>query len=267
MIEDWDDAYANAEHIPDAEAHIARWAEAAPAFRAKHPPETLSYGSHARERIDLYRPEGPVRGLAVFVHGGYWKSRDRDVWSHLAAGPRARGWAVAMPGYVLAPEARIAAITRGVARAIAAAAAAVAGPVRLAGHSAGGHLVARQVCTDSALPEAVAARVERVVSISGVHDLRPLLRTAMNAELRLDAAEAVAESPALREPVAGARVHAWVGGAERPEFVRQTALLANIWTGLGAGMSHTAVPGRHHFDVIDPLADPGSDLVAALVGD
>ena len=44
-----------------------------------------------------------------------------------------------MPGYVLAPEVRIAAITAMVADAVAAAAAEVAGPIRLAGHSAGGH--------------------------------------------------------------------------------------------------------------------------------
>jgi hypothetical protein len=100
-----------------------------------------------------------------------------------------------------------------------------------------------------------------------VHDLRPLLRTAINVDLRLDAAEAAAESPALLEPVAGARVHAWVGDAERPEFVRQTTLLANIWTGFDAQMSQTIVSGRHHFDVIEPLADPESDLVAALLAD
>ena len=29
-------------------------------------------------------------------------------------------------------------------------------------------------------------------------------------------------------------MHAWVGDGERPEFVRQTTLIANIWTGLGA---------------------------------
>ena len=60
-----------------------------------------------------------------------------------------------MPGYVLAPEARIAAITAMIAEAVAAAAAEVAGPVRLCGHSAGGHLVTRQVCDDSRLPAAV----------------------------------------------------------------------------------------------------------------
>jgi hypothetical protein len=63
------------------------------------------------------------------------------------------------------------------------------------------------------------------------------------------------------------RVHAWVGDAERPEFVRQTTLLANVWTGLGAQMAQTIVPGQHHFSVIDPLVDPESELVGTLVAD
>ncbi len=273
MITDWDDAYENSGHIPDGEGYPARWAAEAAAFRAGLTPdglrEGLAYGAHPRERLDLFCPTGRPVGLLVFVHGGYWRRFDHRLWSHLAAGPLARGWAVAMPGYPLAPEARIAAITRSVAAAIAQAAALVpAGvPVHLAGHSAGGHLVVRQVCRDAPLPGAVQARIGRVVSISGVHDLRPLLRTAINADLLLDAAAADAESPALLEPVEGARVHVWVGDDERPEFVRQSTLLANIWTGLGADMSQTVAPGRHHFDVIAPLAEPDSDLTAAVIGD
>jgi acetyl esterase/lipase len=267
MIADWDDAYANAPHIPGGEGYPPRWEVAAAAFRERTPPETLSYGPHPRERIDLFRPEGPAHGLVVFVHGGYWRAFDRGTWSHLAAGALGQGWAVAIPGYVLAPEARIAAITRAIARAVTAAAGAAAGPLRLAGHSAGGHLVARQVCTDSDLPAEVAARVGGVVAISGLHDLRPLLRTAINADLRLDMSEARAESPALLEPVPGARLHAWVGDLERPEFVRQSTLIANVWTGAGAEMAQTIAPARHHFNVIEDLADPGSALVAAVLGD
>jgi arylformamidase len=266
MIADWDDAYAISAHVPGAADLPEAWAAAAAAFREAHPPEVLSYGGHSRERIDLFLPKRAARGLMVFVHGGYWRSFDRGDWSYLAAGALARGWAVAMPGYVLAPEARIGAIASAVGRAIAASAARVAGPVRLSGHSAGGHLVTRQICADAGLRGDVAARVERVVSISGVHDLRPLLRTAINDDLRLDAVEAVAESPALLVPLEGMRVHAWVGGLERPEFVRQGALLANIWTGMGADMSLIVEPGLHHFNVIDGLCDPSSDLIEALVG-
>lgn len=270
-ITDWDDAYANADHVPGADRYIERWPQDAAAYReglltAGRARLDLPYGAAARQAWDLLLPEGDAQGLVVFVHGGYWRRFDKSCWSHFAAGPLARGWAVAIPGYTLAPEVTIARIVAEVTQAVAAAAAQVPGPIRLAGHSAGGHLVSRLVCRDSALPAEVLARVGHVLSISGVHDLRPLLRTAMNGDFRLDPASAAAESPALLEPVEGARVTAWVGGAERPEFIRQTTLLANIWTGLGADMAEVIEPDRHHFDVIDGLLRPDSQMVETLLG-
>lgn len=269
-IVDWDDAYSNSAYIPGGDTYPAQWAERAAAFRAEiagagRAELDLPYGEGERERYDLFRPEGEVKGTVVFVHGGYWMAFDKGRWSHLAAGPLARGWAVALPSYTLCPENRIAGITRQVARAVEAIAAAEAGPLRLTGHSAGGHLVSRLACADAPLSEAVRERVGHIVSISGLHDLRPLLNTGMNATLRLDEAEAAAESPALLRPRLGIGITCWVGADERPEFVRQTELLANIWLGLGAATGLRLAERRHHFDVIDDLADAGSELVETLL--
>jgi arylformamidase len=257
---DWDDAYSNSRHIEGAAQYPPRWATAAEAFRRESGEFDIAYGEVARERLDLFLPRGEAKGLFVFVHGGYWMAFDKSSWSHLAAGALARGWAVAIPSYTLAPAARVSEITRQIGRAIAFAADRVGGGLRLAGHSAGGHLVTRMFCEDTPLPVELLGRLEQVVSISGLHDLRPLTATKMNQTLRLDADEAAAESAALLRPVAGARVVCWVGADERPEFVRQTDLLANIWTGLGAETRAVHAPGKHHFDVLDDLADPESEL-------
>jgi hypothetical protein len=121
------------------------------------------------------------------------------------------------------------------------------------------------VTTTSPLAADVAGRVRNVVSISGVHDLRPIMRTGMNATLAIDEAEALAESPALLRPMEGARITCWVGGGERAEFLRQNALLANIWTGLGAMTSTVVEPDRHHFSIVDGLADPTHPLTRTLL--
>ena len=225
----------------------------------------ISYGERPRNRFDLFAPEGRPKGLVVFVHGGFWKALDKSFWSHLARGSVESGYAVAMPSYTLCPAVRISEITREIAAAVARAAAMVEGPLFLTGHSAGGHLVTRMISATSPLPDDVRARISHTVSISGVHDLRPLMKAAMNAELRIDEAEAHLESPAMLEPMPNARVTCWVGSAERPEFVRQNALLANIWTGLGAKTCIVEEPGRHHFDVIDGLADPDHQLTRTLL--
>lgn len=270
MIQDWDDAYTNGAYIEGGAAYPAKWEKLAQDFRAQMPAGRaefdLRYGPAARETLDLFHPASPAKGLAIFVHGGYWMRFDKSSWSHLAAGALQSGWAVCLPGYTLAPEARIAKIARQVAAAISFAAERVTGPLRLAGHSAGGHLVTRMVCAESPLSGDVRTRIGHVVSISGLHDLRPLMRTQMNATLRMDEAEAIAESPALHRPMDNCAVTCWVGTAERPEFLRQNDLLANIWTGLGADMRRVHAEGRHHFDVIEDLVDPTSKLTEAFVG-
>jgi len=263
-LTDYDDAYANLAHIVDGASWVARWNERAAAYRASRPGDRgklgLAYGASPRQRYDLFLPDGEPRGLVVFVHGGYWLRNDGAMWSHLAAGPNARGFAVAIPSYRLAPEARIFEIAREVGAAIALAASLISGPIVLTGHSAGGQIVTRIVCA----PSSFAERVTKVVSIAGVHDLRPLLHTKMRASLRLDEDEARAESPALLEPLPGTRLVAWVGGAERAEFRRQNALLANVWTGLGASTLAYEAPDKHHFSVVEDLADPESGLTAAV---
>ena len=63
------------------------------------------------------------------------------------------------------------------------------GPVVVTGRSAGGHLAARMGCADIPVP------VARVVPISPLAELGPLMATGMNGTLKIDEAEAAAESP------------------------------------------------------------------------
>lgn len=263
-ITDWDDAYANSANVPEVAQLSEDWLRWSAQFHAAHPRETLTYGPGARQFVDLYRPEGEAKGLVLFVHGGYWHMRNGRDFSFLAQGPLARGYAVGVVTYTLAPEARISEITAGVAVALQRTAEAVEGPIFLAGHSAGGHLVSRMGC-DGVLDERLAGRIAHILSISGVHDLRPLLRTQMNSTLGLDAAEAAAESPALLIPQDGLRITCAVGSNELPEFLRQADLLANVWWGLGAETRAVHLPGLHHFDVIDGLSTSEGALTRLLL--
>lgn len=269
MIEDWDDAYANGAYIEAAADYPDKWARMAARFRQQMTDVQLAdldivYGESERQRLDIFRPENDLCGLVVFVHGGYWRAFDKTYWSHLAAAAIRRGWAVAIPSYDLVPTVSIGEITRQTGAAIGKAASMISGSIRLTGHSAGGHLVTRMICRDSPLSPADRQRIDRVVSISGLHDLRPLLKTKMNDDFRMHEAEAVAESAALKQPIENVELVCWVGADERPEFVRQSELLANIWTGFGIKTSIHCAPGQHHFDVIEGLEDPRSALSEAL---
>ena len=143
---DWDDAFDNSGYVIGSDQLAARWSAAAAAFRDEQLAQgsaatDLIYGPLERNRLDLFHPVGDCAGLIVFVHGGYWHMLDKTYWSHLSRAAVAARWAVAIPSYTLAPRLRIHEITREIASAIEFVAGIVAGPLRLIGHSAGGHLV------------------------------------------------------------------------------------------------------------------------------
>jgi arylformamidase len=256
-----DEAYKNADYIPGGSAYPARWAAAAAAFRDGARAELgVPYGKGERTWLDLFLPKGDAVGLMVFIHGGYWLRFGPRDFSHLAAGALAHGFAVAMPAYTLAPEARIGDMVRETAVAVGAASKRVAGPILICGHSAGGHLAARMACED-VLHDDVAERVAVVMPISPLSDLGPLRETSMNAELRIDAVEAMEESPAFLLNREDMPVHVWVGGAERPVFVDQARWLGEAW-----GVPVTVEADKHHFDVIEGLERADSPLMRALMG-
>lgn len=267
---DWDDAFDNMGHVEGSGSLPAFWLERAAAYRDALPSGQVDcdipYGDGARQKLDIVWPDGPVRGLAVFVHGGFWMRLDKSYWTDLAEGARANGWAVCIPSYTLVPAARISAITAEIGQAITVAASRVEGPIVLAGHSAGGHLVTRMLCDDSPLSQAVTGRIAGCLSISGLHDLRPLRHTAMNKTLHLDAAEAQTESAALHSPAGAVPLTCWVGGGERPEFIRQSRLMALMWEGLDTP-TRCHIDGNHdHFTILEGLKDPLGDITQALLG-
>lgn len=253
-------AFDNAPFIPDGASYPERWAEAAAAFRSVEVALGRArlnepYGSHPSEKYDLFYPQSArPKGLALFVHGGFWRAFSRSDWSHLAAGLTARGWAVAMPGYPLAPEVKVAQITEAITRALSAIALKTPGKIALTGHSAGGHLALRMLDPRLSLAPELRARLTRCLPIAPLTDLRPLRAVPLNDTLHLSEAEAEAESP-LFQPAPAIPVHTVVGADERPAFLAQARALD--WP----GHCLTELANAHHFNVIDFLTEPAHPLL------
>lgn len=266
---DWDEAFSNAKYIPQGASYPQKWKNASSSFidQYEQVDRDVAYGSHPRQVFDLFWPETQPLGLTIFIHGGYWIDLDKSYWSHMAKGMSDRGWAVAIPSYVLAPEARISEITLMMASMIEKSADLVAGPIVLAGHSAGGHLVTRMACKQVDMASETRSRIQRFVSISGVHDLRNLLHTEMNAKLQLTVEEAVSESPCLQEPLETVSLLTWVGSQERPEFLKQSEILRREWEKKIKRAQSVVEDGRHHFDVIDSMSIKDSNLVRSALNE
>jgi arylformamidase len=266
--------YNNRAAVADHAAWFARWGErSVAAYAGERVLRDLRYGSGAKETLDLFLPRGSARGTFVFVHGGYWRSLDKAEHAFVAPPLTSQGVAVAVVNYDLCPQVSIATIVDQVARAVAwtlgegVRHGASAHRLVVGGHSAGGHLAAMMMARDWRNDGFPMNPLHGGVSLSGVHDLRPLTRFSYNADLKLDDAEATKLSPVLMRATTHAPLVVAVGGDETSEFLRQADLMWDAWpANRPPGASGPlVVAGKHHFDVVLDHADPASALTRATL--
>jgi arylformamidase len=264
--------YNNRAAVPDHPQWFAKFAQLSAQAKAKLAPKLdLRYGPNPKETLDLFVPSDRARGMFVFIHGGYWRALDKADHLFVAAPFVARGYAVAVINYDLCPDVTIATIVDECRRAVAWLAregerhGASATPMVVGGHSAGGHLAAMLVATPAEAFGLTRHPLAGAVSVSGVHDLRPLTLFSFNADFKLDDAQAASLSPILKQPAADVPVVVAVGSDETSEFIRQADLLWDAWPEnrpLGDA-GPLVIDDRHHFSVVVDFADPSSALARA----
>ena len=257
--------------FPDHPEWFARWAaDSAAARRKLNGALDLRYGSGPKQTLDLFPAARPHAAL-MFIHGGYWRALDKQDHSFVAPPLVERGIGVAVVNYDLCPDvsiARIAEQCREAALWLMREGARYDVPAKrlvVAGHSAGGHLAACMLATDwkALAPDAPADLVPAAYSISGVFDLEPLVQVSMNSDLRLDAAEARRVSP-IHWPLAHpCEFDAVVGGLESSEFLRQSRMIVDAWSGQ-ATTRYEEIPGTNHFTILDALPRADSAMVERL---
>ena len=103
------------------------------------------------------------------------------------------------------------------------------------------------------------------LSISGLFGLAPLMQTSMNQDLQIDAESIERISPLGWNVARGRVLDAWVGGDESGEFLRHSREIADTWSRKGVATRYVEVPRTNHFTVLDPLADPSSEMCGRLV--
>ena len=146
-------------------------------------------GAGPNMTADLFPATAGGAPIQVFMHGGYWRSLDKDIHSFPAEGFVAAGGAAVSLNYALAPAVTLDAIVeqcRAAIEWIADNASRLNGdPDRIfvSGHSAGGHLTAAMLCTDWAARGRPADLVKGGTAISGIFDLAPLMETSINDDV------------------------------------------------------------------------------------
>jgi acetyl esterase/lipase len=236
------------------------------------PSETLRYGPHPDQELDLRVPPGPgPHRLAIVLHGGFWRAPfTRANTTALATGLSRAGWATANVEYrrlgpgayraivedVLAARARLADADRIDARRAVA-----------LGHSAGGHL---------ALWLAAEGGAAAVAALAGVSDLTAAARRGVGADAVVEFLGGDPEAlpgvygeldPARRLPLGVPQllVHGTQDDRVPLELSREYEARARA---AGDDCRLLELPGADHFDVIDPRHASWAvvlDGIAALV--
>ena len=250
--------YNNRALVPEHPAIFARWDRDSDFVRSTLPCTLdLPYGPEALHRVDWF-PAANSRATLVFIHGGYWRSLDKSMFSWLAPAYVAAGMNVAMVNYRLCPAVRIDAIVDDVIAAMNWLMGREDGDrMVVAGHSAGGHLVGALFATPLARLAFDPSRIAGGVSLSGLFDFAPLRIHSFNADFHLDEA-AVARLDLYDKPATiTAPLVVAVGGAESSEFQRQSRLLTERWAPQAKPL---VLPGLNHFTIVDAFAERAQPL-------
>lgn len=245
-----------------------RWDILAAQYREEAKGELdIPYGPSERSRYDFFPCGEPDAPVCIYIHGGYWRSRDRKTYSHIAKGLNARGISLAVPSYDLVPNVTIAHIIDQMRACVRSVWSKTSKRPVVAGNSAGGHLTGAMLATDWSqfddVPEDV---VTSAMALSGLFDLTPLVDLDINDDLRLSAEEARAVSPVFwPAPRQGLKFIAAVGAEESQPFKDQSRNLADTWNKAGIGTDYLEAPDCNHFSIVDDAATEGALLFEKLV--
>jgi arylformamidase len=261
-----DDAYDQAVYAPNREqVHARRQANSAVARAVLGEPLRLQYGASEIEGLDVYRTKSPNAPVAIYVHGGAWRSGRAREFAYLAelfvnAGAHS---VIADFNNIDEVGGNLMIMARQVRNAVAwvhknaACFGGDAGRLFVFGHSSGGHLggcvVTADWQRDFALPKDV---VKGAVLASGMYDLKPV-RLSKRSKYVNFTDEIEEELSAQRHldrlncPIVAA-----YGTLETPEFQRQTRDFAAAVKAAGKPVELLVGESYNHFEMLETLASP-----------
>jgi acetyl esterase/lipase len=251
----------NGEHVPGSVEMVADWEQRSADLRKRHPVHIdLRYGPRERNRIDFLKA-GDKAPTLLFIHGGYWQNRAKEVFTVMAEGPMAHGINVALIGYTLAPDATLDEIVAEIHAGIdflsgqLPALGAASDGIVVSGWSAGGHL------TSMALSH---PKVRAGMAISGIYDLDPIRHSYLNEKLRADGPTVHRNSPMMQAGGPLKPLSLVVGSAELPLLRKQTADFAGHRAGYGLPVTYEEIPGANHFTILDEMMSPKGRITTLI---
>ena len=197
----------------------------------------------------------------LFIHGGYWQGRAKEIFTRFAEGPMAHGINVALIGYTLAPDATLDEIVAEIHAGHRFSRRTIARARRRCERHRGVRLVRRRA---SDLDGAVASACQ-----SGHGDQRHLRSRADPPQLSQRQARARRSdvAPQLADDAGRRRDEAAVAGgrsAELPLLRKQTADFAGHRARYGLPVTYEEIPGADHFTIMNEMTSPTGRITTLI---
>ncbi|MCZ8254744.1 MAG: alpha/beta hydrolase [Polaromonas sp.] len=270
-----DASYNQAVYAPNVAEVLQRYADGSQAARAvAGEPLRFAYGDSAIEALDVYTTSRPGAPIAIFIHGGAWRSgQARDYGFPAELFVRA-GAHLVVPDFAAVQDVdgNLMTMADQVRRAVtwvhANAARFGGNPERIhvLGHSSGAHLAGVVLTTDWAgrfgLPADI---IKGGLCCSGIFDLKPPRLSARSSYVRFTDAIEEALSPQRHLAQLKAPLIVAYGTLETPEFQRQSRDFAAAVAAAGKPVQLLVAHGRNHFEIIESLAHAEGLLGAAVL--
>ena len=260
--------------VPNVDEHAARTQLLSQQARQRHEGiYNLRYGPGSLATWDVFKAAQAHAPVHVFLHGGYWRGRDKSDFSYLADALLPHGITTVVMNYDLCPHVELPAIVDQVAQGLAwvhdHAADWGADPKRYSasGHSAGAHLIAAVLARHDQATSVPIGLPSSAVLISGVYELEPVLSISVNAEIRLRPDQVAAMSPMRHRPCKPVRLAVAVGGAETQGFVEQSKRFAATCAAQGADARFIEYEACDHYTVMRHFESPQGELARLVVRD
>lgn len=264
------DFYRIRDFVPDFDAIAQEFTERSRALSAKQKVLTdIRYGLRDREVLDIILPDRLAHGapIHVFVHGGYWRSGEKENYRFVAAPVLAAGGIAAIIEYDLMPDQRLDVLVDQVRRSVywieknADKFGADPRRITISGHSAGAHLASYLAATgavESTAPKLPA--IKGLLLVSGIYDLSGIPDSFLRDEAKMTMEEAANWSPLTSNQLPCPQRIIAFGAEETTPFQEQAIALKTQLSAQKDFAVLLPVPDVNHMSVVLDMANPAGHL-------
>lgn len=215
----------------------------------------LPYGYHPREFFDVCYAQTPPKAVVIYLHAGYWQSRDKSQFHFIAQDLASSGYDTVFVNYPLCPEVNLQEIISSLRYALCCVVQHIQNrhqkqlPMLLSGHSAGAHLISL-LTLQMPVHMREHFNLKGILPISGIYELNPLIHTTLNQKLALSQQDAQHCSPVWLVENTQIPAAFFVGANETLDFIDQSSQMQRAWKNHHRVAELHIINQRDHFNIL-----------------